>query len=902
MKRWVIVLAVYIAALATGYAQIVTENATSIIVAGRTYHLVIHKADASTVLTDETGRKFCTFPLWADGSPVTMQQHVSFAWSIVDTTISYLASDADGTPHVKCRIACGQDAFGAEFTVRHPDTMNFVRYRQSWEVLCTYGPFNTGSPSFDIGGHHYSKGLWTHAVSNIHIPIPAHVVAFESDFGREDSEPYPSKVQFAVSLNDSERFRSDIMGLGDPPQHVHVNIGRETMLTLTVLDGNDGYAHDHADWTVPVFITDTGDTIDVVQLVYHSQESVNYFTLNGSGMRFPQGWAIIWNSMPDCEMKELINHSEISASGNLCGYAFNPSPTMMSFKSVDAPAWIGIGLTALPNAGSMIFDDNHYVLNTIFTKLPPDTARWYALPGVCFVFDSVRYHNNDHYYEYLRSHHFINERDSSFMNHPAWWDKLTVCPWGDQAVRLFNQGIGTTQAWVADYLDRAEVLYRDSTFTFLIDDQWRKRTNDPEVNTAVYPNLRALIDTAHHRGHHVMLQWPFWPAADSSLACKMHICQIPGVNAGSILDATDPLYETFADSVLRAILSPEGLNADGLKMDFLSFVRDPGLGIYGDPRQGMGMQEQLMAAKKWTAIAKRIKPDCLLTYTIANPFFNDVVDKIRTNDNGNPWSQYQLRARTASQMSPYAFLDSDGWQLRHEDMEPYYFGACVFGTPAPYYMDHYRDIPRVDSTEELLAKLFGLYRFKQFGQAKFREGDGSWSCVRHDTVMAQSEDSNSVFIVRCSAESCKVLARTSMLYPIPMYKHQLLDIKGDDGAQVIRYLGQDTVWLYAYRGVTYTLTFDSSAGVQERALQPDLMVFPNPATHQINILAGGTDAEPVIYNAVGDRVSPHIPYRSIGASETYYTFSTTNLPAGMYVLRMRSGATEKHSRFVVLPH
>jgi hypothetical protein len=202
----------------------------------------------------------------------------------------------------------------------------------------------------------------------------------------------------------------------------------------------------------------------------------------------------------------------------------------------------------------------------------------------------------------------------------------------------------------------------------------------------------------------------------------------------------------------------------------------------------------------------------------------------------------------------------------------------------------------------MLVKLFSLYKFKQFGQAKFREGDGSWSCIRNDTVMAESEDSNSVFIVRCSAESSKVLARTSMLYPIPLHKQKLLTVEGDDRQETTRYLGQDTLWLFAVRGVTYTLTFDSASGVHESTPAPDFILFPIPATSQINILTGWPDAEPAIYNSMGDRVTPHSPYSSVGASETYYTFSTSSLPAGMYVVRMRSGALEKHSKFVVLPH
>lgn len=899
MIQTLCVIGVCLLIASRGPSQTLTQSDTSIDIAARAYHLHIHKSDAQCLLTDALGKTLCTFPLWADASPTTLHQNVIFDWTVVDTTVSYLATDVGGAPHVKCTMVCGGDAFSAEFAVHYPDTAIFSRYRQGLDVMSTYAPLNTGNPPFSIAGQKYSTGIWTHAVSTIHVPIPAHAVTFESDFGKEDSENFPSNVQCAISIDGDERVRSGIMTLGDSARHLRVNVAGGKILTLSVFDGGDSTDHDHVDWAAPVFIMDSGPAIDAPAWVATTLEGIHYFSLNGAGVNFPQGFASIWNATPDCEESILSYTADVGARASWCGYEFNPGPTLFSFQSSRSNVWMGLGITALPNAGWLRFDNDHLDLPTFFTRMSGPHSYWYALPGVCFVFDSNRAANDEHYFDFLASHGCITETDSLFYHHPAWWDNLAVCPWGDQDYRLFTLQIPTTQSWVEDYLSRAEQLYADSSFTFIIDDQWRKWRGDASVNTDVYSNLRALIDTAHRRGHHVTLQWPFWTVSDSSLPVRMGISQTHGQNDWPIIDATHPLFETYADSVLHMVLDSAGLNADGLKMDFLSRLRNPGLADYANAADGMGMQEQLHAAKKWTAIAKRIKPDCLLTYTIANPFFNSVVDKVRLNDNLNPWSHFQLRARTVSQVMPHAFIDSDGWHMKHEDMEPYYFGACVFGTPAVYYMDHYRDIPRVDSTETLLAKLFTLYRFKQFGQAQFKEDDGSWLCIRHDTVMAESVDSNAIFIVRCSDDSSKIISRASGIFPVPLHHHAVLSIVSEDGQAVAHFPGQDTVWCQLQRGVVYTMHSDPALGVVEAMPVRTTLIFPNPALTQFTIATSSPVDQLAVFNSLGVAM---VRVENVGNMQSNVILSTETFPPGMYIVQLHSRSGDQHVKLVVVTH
>lgn len=121
-------------------------------------------------------------------------------------------------------------------------------------VLANHDPVQlnarNGRP-LKIGSQQFTRGLYCHAVSSVHVRLPAPGKIFTATAGvdnNSDTEGGRGSVIFSVQVTGEERFTSSVMRGGEPGVAVSVDLSGERDLFLNVSDAGDGIACDQADW------------------------------------------------------------------------------------------------------------------------------------------------------------------------------------------------------------------------------------------------------------------------------------------------------------------------------------------------------------------------------------------------------------------------------------------------------------------------------------------------------------------------------------------------------------------------------------------------------------------------------------------------------------------------------
>lgn len=138
-------------------------------------------------------------------------------------------------------------AFGAQPV---PDALPLTVRRQDHSVL-QFGRSTLDTP-LRLGDRTYDRGLGTHAFSEIVVALPDGARRFVADVGidhNDNTGGSRGSVVFVVSADGLELARTPVLRGGDGARALAVDLpegARE--LVLAVEDGDDGVAHDQADW------------------------------------------------------------------------------------------------------------------------------------------------------------------------------------------------------------------------------------------------------------------------------------------------------------------------------------------------------------------------------------------------------------------------------------------------------------------------------------------------------------------------------------------------------------------------------------------------------------------------------------------------------------------------------
>jgi hypothetical protein len=379
------------------------------------------------------------------------------------------------------------------------------------------------------------------------------------------------------------------------------------------------------------------------------------------------------------------------------GWFFTPPPFSYAFET--AQNWIGLSVEARPGENQFTEYRYHGQSSSFYLSLSyeghtPIEGRT-VLPGIAFDFAPGPY-------EILEAHvqSLVNAGSVSIpltKIKPGWWYQPIFCGWGSQChlAAISNQR-APELATQNNYQSFLQVLsdHDISPGTIVIDDKWQANYGDNAVDTKKWPDITSFIQEQHLAGKKVLLWLKAWDPEGLPLAeCISNAAGIP-----VSIDPTNPVYADRLRTSVRRMLSSDGYDADGFKIDFTARVPSgPGLRSAG---KEWGLELMRLYLSILYSEAKKIKPDAFIITHTPHPYLADIIDSIRLNDinTGQDVCQAMIhRARVAAIACPEALIDSDNWPITDKATWRTYVSLKPgLGVPALYYATN------IDSTGEAL--------------------------------------------------------------------------------------------------------------------------------------------------------------------------------------------------------
>ncbi|WP_129337649.1 hypothetical protein [Cellulomonas endophytica] len=311
-----------------------------------------------------------------------------------------------------------------------------------------------------------------------------------------------------------------------------------------------------------------------------------------------------------------------------------------------------------------------------------------------------------------------------------WWSEPLFCGWGAQCALAPLPGAPAAHPTTLDELGPVVVppgtpvapdLARQDVYdrllarlddhglrpgTVVVDDRWQAAYGSAEPDPARWPDLRAWVAARHAAGQRVLLWWKAWDPE----GLPVEECVTDPAGRPVAADPASPAYAARVRRTVAALLGPDGVDADGFKVDFTQ--RAPaGAALRRAPDAppdapwGVAALHALLATLHAAAVAAA--PDALVVTHTPHPGFGDVTDMVRLNDvlerdadGGVAPHADQLRARAAvvAAVLPDHLVDTDQWpMLDRAQWRAYTAAQAAAGVPALYYVD------RLDRSGEALT-------------------------------------------------------------------------------------------------------------------------------------------------------------------------------------------------------
>lgn len=296
---------------------------------------------------------------------------------------------------------------------------------------------------------------------------------------------------------------------------------------------------------------------------------------------------------------------------------------------------------------------------------------------------------------------------------PDWWLQPSYCGWGDQVgISLHLEGPGSearalaycTQGLYERWLTRLDAA-RVPVGTVTIDAGWSSG-GVWKPWTAQWPDLKGFIQRQHARGRKVLLWAGTWLHEGLPDEWCFH--------SGTKRLCCNPLnraYRKFLRQQVQDLLSPEGYDADGFKIDQNAwapreqgaFDAEHGLRVVQvaegstavTPRAATWGCEMLYDLQKQIYdAAMSVKPDALLTSSTIHPMFHDTLSMARLHDTGasrgSVLEPMRARADLAAAALPQHPRDADDWVWgNYPGWLEYTCQSGQLGVPCLFYAEYY---------------------------------------------------------------------------------------------------------------------------------------------------------------------------------------------------------------------
>ncbi|HLJ67179.1 MAG TPA: hypothetical protein VKX16_07440 [Chloroflexota bacterium] len=487
-----------------------------------------------------------------------------------------------------------------------------------------------------------------------------------------------------------------------------------------------------------------GDLVEISYFGGYSSATPNWGTgFFASGSRFETGFNPEPNAAGRPYFDPLGGAAVDLGGGPLPGrrhWFFTPAPFCLAFRT--GGQWVGIGVEC--GIGEHRFTEYRYHGGDGFhltlaydgrTAVAGETV----LPAIGFDFGPAEY-------EVLRKHvaavrsGFVTRmaRSSTSIAPPQigtavgtrrqadWWSRPIFCGWGAQCreaarehgyrvpdsespdIRAFLETLAFAPRYSRQ--DRYETFLASLAAhavepgTVVIDDKWQRSYGENDVDHVSWPDLPGFIGSCHERGRHVLL----WLKAWDPEGLPVDECITNAAGTVLTADPTNPAYERRLRTAIHRLLSHDGYDADGFKIDFTHRIATgPGLRAAGD---AWGLELMRCYLRTIYEAAKEAKPDALVMTHTPHPYLSDVVDMIRLNDAMDLTrlddaaavdiaATLTHRAQVAHIACPEALVDTDNWPVRNrQQWREYVRLQPHLGVPSLYFAG------AIDLTQEPLEE------------------------------------------------------------------------------------------------------------------------------------------------------------------------------------------------------
>ncbi len=491
-------------------------------------------------------------------------------------------------------------------------------------------------------------------------------------------------------------------------------------------------------------------------------QSPRFFFADGRGLALT---AVTQGFTADGRLQPFARHPSMALR---IGIPFAPAPFDLSLRS--RAGWFGVGLVQVPDATKMaLAPDGAVVVNYPLPVLAGfrdrgaggvvalgPRGRLLGFPSFLVTFGSTLWGALAAYRAGLAQ---LGAAPVAAPpgRRPAWWSEPLVDTWGQQMATGLDRGApGYTAAWVRRYVATWIARFRVRPITVVIDSQWQARLGSAEPRAAFggIAGMRRLIAKFHHEGLHVLLWWPLWvdratviPRQVPALLDRRRITVPAPHSLGWPVDPTAP---SFAARLRREVAlalgrGPEGLGADGLKVDWGSWVPDPATHRFARPQLGVGAAALARWYRLLYADAQQVHPAALIDTSAVAPQFGGFTDLIRLYDSHSE-TEWQMRAAVVSAVDPATGIDGDGWRLTAGQAVAHLMTSSVYGTPASYFATEWADhLPITTAAARLYGAILRLAAAKGQGEACPR-GAG-WSYFTDGVLTARTLDGDRALLV-----------------------------------------------------------------------------------------------------------------------------------------------------------
>lgn len=378
------------------------------------------------------------------------------------------------------------------------------------------------------------------------------------------------------------------------------------------------------------------------------------------------------------------------------GWFFTPPP--FCFVAQVGSRWMAMGVEARPGANRYTqyqYQGQHesFHLSLNYEGCTAVNGA-YTLPAIGFDFAADEYQALAQHVTALQCQGCAPERHTQ---KPSWWYEPIFCGWGMQCYHASVSG-GPAPAYArqAVYEEALAVLEKNGLRPGIVvlDDKWQASYGSNLVDEGKWPDIRKFIADQHTAGRRVLLWLKAWdPEGIPPEECITNAAGLP-----LAVDPTNPAFEARFRAAIRLMLSPEGYDADGFKIDFTARIPcGPGARLHGD-LWGLELMKKYLSIIYETA--RQTKPDALVMAHTPHPYLADVLDMVRLNDINilkDVNLQMTHRARIARIACPDAIIDTDNWPIPNKAVWREYLSLqAQLGVPSLYYVTH------IDSTGEAL--------------------------------------------------------------------------------------------------------------------------------------------------------------------------------------------------------